>query len=307
MGFFELFAESLPLLMEGLGLTLQLSVISLIAAMVIGLISCLMNISKSRILHALSQIYISIIRGTPLLVQAFFIYFGVTGILQIKMTAFVAGIIALALNAGAYLSEIFRGGIQAIPKGQMEAGRSLGLSYGKTMVKIIIPQAIRVCAPSVINQCIITIKDTSIISVIGLAELTKAGQIIIARTYEAFEVWIMVGIIYFIAIYLLTLLSRFIEKRFSLENKAKRKKATHEKSVDAAIEAAERTISMSAISGDEKGAEAILAQGEIAAVAQGEDVETILVGSDGIADSGDVQPAGDAAGTADEGKKGGLA
>jgi His/Glu/Gln/Arg/opine family amino acid ABC transporter permease subunit len=202
--------------MKGMGLTLELSVVSLIFAMFIGLLSCLMNISKLVPLRWISQGYINIIRGTPLLVQAFFIYFGVTQALGIHMQAFTAGIIALSLNAGAYLSEIFRGGIQAVSHGQMEAARSLGMSYGSAMLKIILPQAFRIVVPSVVNQCIITIKDTSIISVIGLAELTFAAQQIIARTYRSFEIWVVVGVLYFVIIYALTKLSKFVEKRLSL-------------------------------------------------------------------------------------------
>jgi ABC-type amino acid transport system permease subunit len=131
-------------------------------------------------------------------------------------TLFAAGTIALSLNAGGYLSEIFRGGIQAVDPGQREAARSLGLSARQTTWRIIIPQAIRICIPSVVNQWCITIKDTSIISVIGLAELTKMGQQIIARTYQSFQVWIIVGVMYFAVIWLLTLLARVIERKVSL-------------------------------------------------------------------------------------------
>jgi His/Glu/Gln/Arg/opine family amino acid ABC transporter permease subunit len=216
MSFLELLQESLPMFMRGMLLTLELSIVSLIIAMLIGLGSCLMNISKNRLVHAISQCYINVIRGTPLLVQTFFIYFGVTKALGFTMTAMTAGIVALSLNAGAYLSEIFRGGIEAVPHGQMEAARSLGLSYRAAMIRVILPQALRIVVPSVVNQCIITIKDTSIISVIGLAELTMVGSQIIARTFRSFEVWICIGVLYFVIIYALTKLSKFVEKRLSL-------------------------------------------------------------------------------------------
>lgn len=225
MNFFELVQESLPLFMKGMLLTLELSILSLTIAMFIGLGSCLMNISKNRALHWISQSYINIIRGTPLLVQTFFIYFGVTGMSGFSMTAFTAGIVALCLNAGGYLSEIFRGGIEAVPRGQMEAARSLGLSSRAAMLKIILPQALRIVVPSVVNQCCITIKDTSIISVIGLAELVMMGSQIIARTYRSFEIWICVGVLYFIIIYPLTKLSRYIEKRLSLAKGSDQKPA----------------------------------------------------------------------------------
>ncbi len=201
--------------LQGMILTLQLSIVSLIIAMFIGMGSCLMNISRIKPLHWISQCYINIIRGTPLLVQAFFIYFGVTKAFGFGMTAFAAGIVALSLNAGAYLSEIFRGGIEAVHHGQMEAARSLGLPKHIAMLRVILPQAIRIVVPSVVNQCIITIKDTSIISVIGLAELTMVGSQIVARTYRSTEVWLIVGAFYFVIIYALSKLSKFVEKRIS--------------------------------------------------------------------------------------------
>lgn len=218
MDFFELLQESWPMLVEGMKLTLELAFVSLAIAMVLGIIASLMGMSKNPIFRAINAAFVAIIRGTPLLVQGFFIYFGITGLLGIRISAFQAGTIALSLNAGGYLSEIFRGGIQAVDPGQREAARSLGLSARQTTWRIIIPQAIRICIPSVVNQWCITIKDTSIISVIGLAELTKAGQTIIARTYRSFEVWLMVGAMYFIVIWLLTVLARVVEKKVSLDD-----------------------------------------------------------------------------------------
>ncbi|MDO4796461.1 MAG: amino acid ABC transporter permease [Coriobacteriales bacterium] len=215
--FLELLQESMPLLLNGLVLTLELSAVSLVIAMVLGILASLMGMAKNPVLRGINRVYVAIIRGTPLLVQGFFIYFGITGLLNIRISAFMAGVIALSLNAGGYLSEIFRGGIQAVDPGQREAARSLGLSARQTTWRIIIPQAIRICIPSVVNQWCITIKDTSIISVIGLAELTKVGQQIIARTYRSFEVWIIVGIMYFIIIYLLTILARYVERKVSLD------------------------------------------------------------------------------------------
>ena len=197
-------------------LTLQLSALSLAIAMVLGIGASLLGMSKHAPLRAINAVYVSIIRGTPLLVQGFFIYFGLTGVLGVRISAFAAGTIALSLNAGGYLSEIFRGGIQAVDPGQREAARSLGLSARQTTWRIIIPQAIRICIPSVVNQWCITIKDTSIISVIGLAELTKMGQQIIARTYQSFQVWIIVGVMYFAVIWLLTLAARYVERKVSL-------------------------------------------------------------------------------------------
>ena len=217
MGFFELLQQSMPLFLKGMSLTLELAFVSLAIAMVIGIIASLMGMSKNPVFRASNRGFVAIIRGTPLLVQGYFIYFGITGVLHIKMSAFTAGVIALSLNAGGYMSEIFRGGIQAVDPGQTEAARSLGLSKSQTTWRIVIPQAVRICIPSVVNQWCITIKDTSIISVLGLAELTKMGSQIIARTFRSFEVWIMVGILYFIVIYLLTILARIVERKVSLD------------------------------------------------------------------------------------------
>ena len=136
--------------------------------------------SRSIWLRAIGTTFVDIFRGTPLLVQAFFIYFGIPSALGFQMSALTAGIITLSLNAGAYMTEIVRGGIQSVDKGQMEASRSLGIGYLPTMRKVILPQAIRTMIPSYINQFVITLKDTSILSVIGIAELTQTGRIIIA-------------------------------------------------------------------------------------------------------------------------------
>lgn len=157
--FFEYVGQCMPQLTLGLKLTLQMTVFSLILAVVVGMVMCMFSISKVKPLNWISGIYLSLIRGTPLMVQAFFIYFGITGALHIRITPFSAAILVLCLNAGAYLSEIFRSGIAAVNKGQMEAARSLGLPYGVAMRKIILPQAIRIVIPSVLNQFIITLKD----------------------------------------------------------------------------------------------------------------------------------------------------
>lgn len=217
MGFFELLQESMPLFLTGMTLTLKLASVSLAIAMVLGIVASLMGLSRNPLFRVINRVYVAIIRGTPLLVQAFFIYFGLTGVLGVRISAFTAGVIALSLNAGGYMSEIFRGGIQAVDPGQTEAARSLGLSKGQTTWYTVIPQAVRICIPSVVNQWCITIKDTSIISVLGLAELTKMGQQVIARTFQPFQVWIIVGIMYFVVIYLLTILARIIEGKVSLD------------------------------------------------------------------------------------------
>jgi His/Glu/Gln/Arg/opine family amino acid ABC transporter permease subunit len=215
MEYLALLQESWPRLLKGLLMTLQLTVISLLFATFIGLIFGLMSVSKKRILRSISTFYISIFRGTPMIVQAFFIYFGIPAATGIHMSAYTAGLITLTLNAGAYISEIFRAGIQSVNKGQMEAARSLGLSHSMSMVRVILPQAIRTMIPALINQYIITLKDTSIISVIGVRELTQNGKLIIANNFRSTEIWLTVGIMYFITIYILSKIGRAVERKLS--------------------------------------------------------------------------------------------
>lgn len=212
----QVIIDALPLLLEGTVVTLKLVVISLIIAMVIGLISGLMSTSLNRLLRMVATLYVDIIRGTPLLVQVYFIYFGLPVFLDMRIPAMTAGIIAISLNAGAYISEIFRAGINSISNGQHEAARSLGLTRFQTMRLVVLPQATRRMIPTFVNQFIITIKDTSLLSAIGIAELTQSGEIIISSNFRAFEIWGVVGIFYLIIIVLLSRASRFIERRYAI-------------------------------------------------------------------------------------------
>ena len=167
------------MLLESLGQTMLLTLLSLIFAFIIGLIFGLMNVSKKRVLNFIGTVYVDAVRGVPLIVLAYFIYFGIPagvkaiGFTDFRLPALQAGTIALSMNAGAYMAEIFRAGIQSVDKGQMEAARSLGLGYGKAMQKVVLPQAIRTMVPSIINQFIISLKDTSILSVIGFRSLQR--------------------------------------------------------------------------------------------------------------------------------------
>lgn len=211
--FFEYAQSILPQLMMGLSFTLKMTILSLALAVVIGMVSCMFSISKAKPLNWISGTYLSIIRGTPLMVQATFIYFGLTAALGIRISPFNAAILVLCLNAGAYLSEIFRSGIAAVNKGQMEAARSLGLPYGVAMRKIILPQAIRIVIPSVLNQFIITLKDTSILSAIGCAELMRQGQLIVSRNFRSFETYAIIGVMYYVVVVVLTKIFKIVERR----------------------------------------------------------------------------------------------
>ncbi len=213
--------ESWPMLLEGLGMTIRITVLSLIIALIVGIFVCLMNISSNVVLRGIAKFYIWLIRGTPMLVQAFYFYFalpqliqGLTGS-QFRIDIFTASLITLSMNAGAYISEIFRGSIEAVPKGQMEASRSLGLSYAKTMQKIILPQAVRICLPSLVNQFIITLKDSTILYAIGLAEIMNKAKIYVGRTMESFATYTWVAIFFLAIVTVLSLVSRYVERRMN--------------------------------------------------------------------------------------------
>lgn len=220
MDFLELVKNSMPSLLDGLLVTVKISVISLIFAVFIGLIFGMFTISKSKILKAIATAYIFVVRGTPLIVQALFLFFGVGQLLGIRFDPEVAGIIVLSLNAGAYMAEIFRGGILAVDPGQMEAARSLGFNYFKSMRKIILPQAVKIMIPSIINQFIVTVKDTSILTVISIRELLQSGQIIIAREFNPFQMYAIIAVMYFILITALTVVSKYVERKLSYGNRS---------------------------------------------------------------------------------------
>ncbi|WP_409176369.1 MULTISPECIES: amino acid ABC transporter permease [Brevibacillus] len=211
----DVIVDALPVLAQGSVVTLKITVISLFFALLIGLLFGLMSTSRSKVLRGIATAYVDFLRGTPLLVQIFFIYFGLPPVLDIKIPETTAGILALSLNAGAYLAEIFRGGILSIDKGQMEAARSLGLTHGKAMRLVILPQAVRRMIPAFVNQFIVTLKDTSLLTVIGIRELMNSGEIIISSNFRSFEIWAVVAVFYFLMIYILSLLSRSLERRFA--------------------------------------------------------------------------------------------
>ena len=213
--YFEYVASIMPQLLLGLKVTLQMTVVSLALAVVVGMASCMFSISKVKPLNWISGVYLSIIRGTPLMVQSFFIYFGLTAALDFRISIFKAAVIVLCLNAGAYLSEIFRSGIAAVNKGQMDAARSLGLPYGVAMRKVILPQAIRIVIPSVLNQFIITLKDTSILSAIGCMELMKQSMMIVSRNFRSFETYAVIAVMYYVVVMVLTKIFKIIERRLS--------------------------------------------------------------------------------------------
>ncbi len=218
------FARVALLLGEGMIVTIEVTVLSLLIALVVGLLSCLAGMSKIKPVTWISKFYIWIIRGTPFIVQLFLIHFGLPQFLRAigigyRSDPFVAATITLALNAGAYISEIFRGGISAIDKGQMEAARSLGLSKSRAMIKVILPQAFKISVPSLCNQFIITLKDSSLAQAISLKEIVFKGNEYAFSTYQMFATYLMMGVAYLIIITVLSVGIKAIERRLDVGNK----------------------------------------------------------------------------------------
>ncbi|THB73166.1 MAG: amino acid ABC transporter permease [Desulfobulbaceae bacterium] len=203
-------------LMTGLMTTLWISAVASVLGLIIGLIAGLMKISKNYTISTLAAIYVEIIRGTPLLVQIFIAYFFIGTVFDLSRT--VAGIGALALFAGAYVAEIVRSGIVAIPKGQMEAARSLGMSLTQAMIYIILPQAFKRILPPLSGQFISLIKDSSLVSVIAITDLTKSGREIITTTFATFEIWLVVAAMYLIVTSVLSQFVFYLERRLAVSD-----------------------------------------------------------------------------------------
>ena len=209
----DLMINSLPLLIVGAGITIQITAISVGLGLIIGMFVGIARICNVKVLRALATVYIDFLRGTPLLVQIFLIYFALPMVVGQRVDPFIAAITACGINSGAYIAEIFRAGIQAIDEGQMEAGRSLGMSWVQTMRYIIVPQAFKNVIPPLGNEFIALLKDSSLVSVIGFEELTRRGQLIIARTYGSLEIWITVALIYLVMTLTISRLVSYMEKR----------------------------------------------------------------------------------------------
>lgn len=206
----QVMQAALPVLLVGLKMTIQLTVLSVLFGCIIGLFVGLGKMSRMLIVKAVSVTYIEFFRGSPLLVQLFLVYFGIPQLLGHPVDRFWSAVFVLSLNCGAYIAEIFRAGIQSIDRGQMEAARSLGMTHVQAMKYVILPQAFKRVIPPLGNEFIIMLKDTSLVSGIGLAELARTGQLIIANNYRALEVWSLVAVIYII---MTLLISEFFVNR----------------------------------------------------------------------------------------------
>jgi glutamine transport system permease protein len=205
--------DSVPHLLKGIPYTLLISFGGLAIGFVIGLVFGLLSINRSRLLRWPAVAYIEIFRGTPILVQVLFIFYGLPDLVGGPINALTAGIAAIAVNAGAYISEIVRGAVQSIHRGQREAGLSVGLTPRQTFWYVVWPQAFRRMIPPLGNQSIVSIKDTSLFSVIGVGELVRQGQVYIATTFTAFEVYMMVALLYLAITLSLSFLLRTMERR----------------------------------------------------------------------------------------------
>ncbi len=206
--------------------TILLALMAVIIGTCIGLLLAICRISKSRTLRFFATAYVEFIRGTPLLVQLFIIYYGlqavgirfpdipiISSLIGINFSDFMSGVITMGINSAAYVCEIFRSGIQSVDKGQMEAGRSLGLSYGATLQHIIIPQAVKNVLPALGNEFVVVIKESSIVSIIGIADLMYKANTVRGNTFQPFEPLLVAAAVYFVLTFPLSKLLAYIEKR----------------------------------------------------------------------------------------------
>jgi len=208
--------DALPALLRGASVTAMIAATSLLAGMLLGTVIGVARAYAPASITMVLQLYVGLIRGTPLVVQIMFIYFALPMLLNIRLDAVTAGMIALTVNSSAYLSEIVRGGFLAVPHGLREAGLAMGLSLYRVLRDIIGPVAFRRMVPALGNQLIIGLKDTSLLIVIGVAELTRTGQEIMTENYRAVEIWTAVGAMYLLMISIMAIVLRFIEKQVRL-------------------------------------------------------------------------------------------
>lgn len=210
----------LPNLLRVTTTTIQLALLGVGAGTIIGTIVGLIRVNKTKILYPLATLYVEVIRGTPMLVQLVLIFYGLPQIIGFRLEPFTAAFLTFGINSGAYTSEIVRGGVQSIDRGQMEAARSLGMTYLQAMWYIILPQAFRRILPPLGNEFIILLKDTALASTVTMQELMRTGQIHVARTGQPFPIYIMVALIYLAMTLPLSLVVRNLERRMGAGDKS---------------------------------------------------------------------------------------
>ena len=213
---FSVIWESIPILLTGVKLTILITAFGLLVGFLLGTITGLMKISRNPLIRRMGGFYVESVRGTPLMVQVMFIYFGLPLAVGARIPPIVAGITAIGINSGAYIAEIVRGTFQSIERGQTEAGRSIGLTHFQTLYYVVWPQAFKRMIPPLGNQFIISLKDTSLLVVVGVGELTRTGQEIIAANFRAFEVWLAVAVMYFIMTMSIAKVLNIIERRLEI-------------------------------------------------------------------------------------------
>ncbi|PHR23885.1 MAG: amino acid ABC transporter permease [Desulfotalea sp.] len=214
---FEIVTRSIPALWAGIVVTVKIGFLSFCAASLIGFCVGVLR-SKSRWLSLLFAPYVEIFRGTPLLIQLFFIYYGLPTI-NITLSSFQAAIIGLGLNGGAYISEVVRGALQSINSGQKEAAYALGLNWCQTLTHVIMPQALAVSIPPLMNIFSSLLKETSLVSVLAITELTRVGQLIYTRSFRAFEIYLVIGFLYFIMTFTVAKISYYLERRYAIPDR----------------------------------------------------------------------------------------
>lgn len=214
---FHILQSALPILWQGTFVTMKISIVSFVLAVFFGVTVGVAR-SRSRRLYLLFSPYVEIFRGTPLLTQLFFIYYGLPT-LGLTMDSFTAAFLGLGLNGGAYISEIIRSSLLSVEKDQQDAAYALGLSWTQSMIYVIFPQAFTVAIPPLVNAFSALLKDTSLVSVLAITELTRVGQLIYTRTFRAFEIYLAIGCLYFIMTYCASRFSRYLERKFKIEGR----------------------------------------------------------------------------------------
>jgi polar amino acid transport system permease protein len=206
--------KHLPLFLKGVFLTVEISFFAILIGLPIGIIAAVARTSRFKIFNLIGAVYVEVFRNTPLLIQIFIIFFGLPG-MGIKLSPYISGLIALVLYVGAYNSEVIRAGLEAVPRGQIEAAKSLGLTGAQTFLYVILPQTLRISLPALGNNWVALVKNSSLVSVIGMVELTWVAYDLNALTFRSFELFGAATILYLILIFILTNIQAFVEKRFA--------------------------------------------------------------------------------------------
>ena len=210
---FTILNDYLPMLGQAIILTLEFTLLSTVVGFLWGIVLSLIKISKIKPLVLFAQFYTSIFRGTPLLLQLMLIYYATPQLLNYQITALQAGVLTFGLNSAAYISESIRGGILSVDKGQWEAAMSLGVPKHRLLIDIVFPQAFKNTLPSLVNESIALLKDSSMVSIIGVADTMRWASLIQAKTFRAFEAFIVAALVYYILVMALTTLGRYLERR----------------------------------------------------------------------------------------------